>query len=598
MEAATRSPGWVTSTPTRCLQRPSFRFTQQKAAPGFIVPTGIATDDTTKAYFGKLAQSARLISLLGFWEIRRLFPGTDSRDSFCLLTLGHAEKAEFIFHAKDLADLRDTRRRFTLTPDEFRLLNPNTLTCPIFRSTRDAELTKKLYRATPVLMRDGAGSESERNPWGISFSTMFHMSNDSHLFLDQPAQGRLPLYEAKLIHHFDHRWATYTPDGDTRDLTAEEKSNPTTTITPRYWVPQREVWLKVSTLPESLRKALAERNDKVIELAVTRLLFGWWLADQAHLDVYPAWQAFSHQHPYAARVAPTSLGLCGDNAPSLEPRDGNYLPAEGSFEVVMSSERSSTAWYAVEAQALERTLAFTARYRGRLPLPVGELQDQGDVLALAERWLEASCPKWLMGWRDVCRATDERTLIASVLPLAAVNHKTPLWFAWAAPTTAHDAALLGNACALVLDYVARQKVGGTSMSYFHVKQLPLLPPERYADDDLAFIAPRVLELTFTADDLTDWARALGHDGTPFTFDPARRALLRAELDAYYARLYGLDRDELRYVLDPADVMGEDYPSETFRVLKQRELNTKGIGEYRTRRLVLNAWDRLQAGTLH
>ena len=72
--------------------------------------------------------------------------------------------------------------------------------------------------------------------------------------------------------------------------------------------------------------------------------------------------------------------------------------------------------------------------------------------------------------------------------------------------------------------------------------------------------------------------------------PDRRALLRAELDAYYAHLYGLTRDELRYILDPADLMGPDYPSETFRVLKKNEL--KEFGEYRTQRLVLEAWDRL------
>ena len=319
---------------------------------GFIVPTGIATDDTTKAYFGQLAQASRLISLYGFWEIRRLFPGTDSRDSFCLLTLGRADKAEFIFHAKDLSDLSDPRRKFTLTPDEFKLLNPNTLTCPIFRSQRDAELTKKLYRAAPVLIRDGAGHEG--NPWNISFSTMFHMSNDSHHFQNAPAADRLPLYEAKLIHHFDHRWATYKPDGETRDFLPEEKRDPTVTITPRYWVQQREVWLKVSALPEGLRKALEIRDASAIELCVTQLLFGWWLADNPELPVYPAWQLFVKQHPYAATVAPTSLGLCGDNPPSIKPLNDNYLPAEGSFEVFMSNERSSTAWYAVDPLGWER----------------------------------------------------------------------------------------------------------------------------------------------------------------------------------------------------------------------------------------------------
>jgi hypothetical protein len=63
------------------------------------------------------------------------------------------------------------------------------------------------------------------------------------------------------------------------------------------------------------------------------------------------------------------------------------------------------------------------------------------------------------------------------------------------------------------------------------------------------------------------------------------------LDAYYAKLYGLTRDELRYILDPQDVYGLDFPGETFRVLKDKEI--RQFGEYRTRRLVLEAWDRLE-----
>ncbi|WEE75744.1 N-6 DNA methylase [Comamonas testosteroni] len=428
---------------------------------GFIVPTGIATDDSTKLFFGELIQQQRLASMFGFWEIRRLFPGTDSRDSFCLLTLGSAPQANFIFHAKELADLSDERRRFSLTREHFRLINPNTLTCPIFRSARDAELTKKLYGAAPVLMKDaviaGDGKNSRVltpavNPWGISFMRMLDMANDSNLFSNEPAPDRLPLYEAKLIHQFDHRWATYTTDGNSRDMTPNEKQDPQTLVTPRYWVSKVEVEQRL--------------HDK-------------------------SW-------------------------------------AQG----------------------------------------------------------------WLMGWRDICRATDERTVIASVIPRVGVNHKTPLYFVQPTLSVAHSAALLANFDSLVLDYVARQKVGGTSLSYFYLKQLPFLQPERYANTDLAFIVPRVLELTYTAHDLSDWAKDLGYEGEPFAFDSERRAILRAELDAYYARLYGLTRDELRYILDPADVMGKDYPSETFRVLKNNE-RIPGTEQYRTQQLVLAAWDALE-----
>ncbi|WP_223880763.1 hypothetical protein [Roseococcus microcysteis] len=118
-----------------------------------------------------------------------------------------------------------------------------------------------------------------------------------------------------------------------------------------------------------------------------------------------------------------------------------------------------------------------------------------------------------------------------------------------------------------------------------------MPPDVYTPDRLAFVVPRVLELTYTSRALAPFARDLGHEGPPFAWNEDRRAHLRAELDAFYARAYGLTRDELRYILDPADVKGADYPSETFRVLKQNEIRQHG--EYRTGRLVLAAWDRME-----
>ncbi len=123
-----------------------------------------------------------------------------------------------------------------------------------------------------------------------------------------------------------------------------------------------------------------------------------------------------------------------------------------------------------------------------------------------------------------------------------------------------------------------------------MKQLPVLPPSAYTPADIAYIAPRVLELVYTAYDLRPFAEDMGYHNEPFRWDEVRRAQLRAELDAYYARLYGLTRDELRYILDPKEVHGEDFPGETFRVLKEKEIRL--YGEYRTRRLVLDAWDKL------
>jgi len=423
---------------------------------GFIVPTGIATDASTQAYFGHISQTGRLVSLLDLENREAVFPGVHHSYKFCLLTLGQAEQAEFVFFATQVSQLADPRRRFSLTPEEFRLINPNTLTCPVFRSERDAELTKKLYRAAPVLIQEAVKSGSkviqpEQNPWGIEFMRLLDMSNDSHLFKDQPGEHDLPLYEAKLIHHFDHRFATYDADGKTRDLTAAEKQDPDLGIQPRYWVARSEVEAKLK----------------------------------------------------------------------------------------------------------------------------GKEWDRD----------------WLMGWRDITNATNERTVIASVIPLAGVGNKIPLYLLGVKVTPQQSAVFLGNLSALVFDFVARQKIGGTTLNYFYMKQFPVLPPESYSQADLDFIVPRVLELTYTSHDLRGWARDLGYHGEPFTWNDKRRSQLRAELDAYYAKLYGLTRDELRYILDPADIMGDDYPSETFRVLKNKEL--KEFGEYRTQRLVLEAWDALQ-----
>ena len=142
---------------------------------------------------------------------------------------------------------------------------------------------------------------------------------------------------------------------------------------------------------------------------------------------------------------------------------------------------------------------------------------------------------------------------------------------------------------LALDFTARHKVGGTHLNFFICKQLAILPPSHYKPADINFIQPRVLELVFTATDLAPFANDLGHKGKPFAWAPDRRAILRAELDAYYAKLYGLTRDELRYILDPSDIYGDDYPSVTFPGLKRNEV--RDFGEYRTRRLVLEAWDK-------
>jgi hypothetical protein len=195
---------------------------------------------------------------------------------------------------------------------------------------------------------------------------------------------------------------------------------------------------------------------------------------------------------------------------------------------------------------------------------------------------------WLVGWRDVTSAKLERTFVTSVIPRVAVGHKLPLYFMSTEPKL--SSALIANLSSIVFDYFVRLKMGGTSLIQSYFKQFPVLPPSTYGKGELAFIVPRVLELTYTSHSIAPFAHDLGYDGPPFIWDEDRRAQLRAELDAWYARAYGLTRDELRYVLDPKEVMGAEYPSETFRVLQKNEIAK--YGEYRAARLVLAAYDQL------
>lgn len=431
---------------------------------GLVLPSGIATDDSTKAFFQKIVDENRLASLVGFDNERRIFPAVHPDTPFCLLTLGKPVSGiRFAHYVLSVDDLEDSRRFFTLSPTDIKRLNPNTRTCPIFRSHADAEITKRIYERLPILW---AEQGLDGNPWEIAFRQgLFNMASDSHLFRNGRRRHELsdpvPLYEAKLVHQFDPRWASYTLDGDSaRELTDAEKNDAGLSVQPRYWVERSAV------------------EDRLLEKGWTR--------------------------------------------------------------------------------------------------------------------------QWLLGWRDITNATNERTVIASIIPRVGVGDTFLLLLANVAPSG--SALLLADQCSLVHDYVARQKVGGTHLKYHVKRQLPNVPPSSYGSEVRNAIVSRTLELVYTCNDMQafyndviaendSWDSRTGADrGLPWPWNPERRALLRAEIDAIYAQLYGLTRDELCFVLDPIEAMGVNYPSETFRVLKEKEIQHHG--EFRTRRLVLDAWDRM------
>ena len=138
------------------------------------------------------------------------------------------------------------------------------------------------------------------------------------------------------------------------------------------------------------------------------------------------------------------------------------------------------------------------------------------------------------------------------------------------------------------DYCLRLKQTGASVNFHFVKQLPILPPSAYEPSDIRFVVNRVARLTRNHDLINAcWLT----DQPTYAFGTAEERLqIRAELDAFYALKSGLSRDDLAFILDPQEAEGPDYPSVTFPGLRTKEM--KLYGEFRTRRLVLEAYDRL------
>jgi len=442
---------------------------------GIIVPSGIATDKTTAEFFGDLVSKNQLSSLYDIENKKKLFP-IHSMFKFCLLIMSGKvgiSQSDLTFFIHDLDELNDKSKHFTLTPTEIWSINPNTGNCPIFRTKRDAEITKGVYQRIPILINKS--KKTEVNPWAITFLRMFDMSNDSGLFKESDEldaagfelEGNhyvkdherfLPLYEAKMFQQFDHRFGSF--EG------VESRSN--------------------TNLPTP--------NDSV------------------------------HSDP-------------------------NYVVQP---------------WNWISKADIDKRVSCNV--------------------------------KSFIGYRKISNATNERTFILNALPYTAFGDSVILIFPQATPSK--KIGLIANLGCIPFDFIVRKKMGGTNLSYFILEQLPVIPPTAYTQP---LIAPRAIELTYTAWDLEPFAQdVLNEIGTdawnqwfpqnpiqnnrpqPFKWDTERRFQLRAELDAIYAHLYGITRDDLDYILG------------TFPIVKKKD--EKKYGTFRTHDLVLEYYDKYQ-GTI-
>lgn len=467
-----------------------------------VVPTGIASDNSNKAFFEYIIKAKRLDSLFGFENENFIFPSVHHSFKFCLLTITGEDisipKSKFIFFCRKIEDTKSAIRCFEIGITDITLINPNTKTCPIFRTNQDYSITLNIYKSFPIIFN----TESKANPWKIQFKQgLYNMTSDSNLFSEHNEKTVLPLYEAKMIYHFDHRYSTY--------------ENAT------------QAQLNMGTLPNLL---IEEKQD------------------------------------------PT--------------------------------KRILTRYF------------------------VGENEFEKSVVELQENYFWKR--NWFLCFRDVTSSISERTSIFSIVPKLPLGNNIPVCFS---DTTSIDSGLLlTNFNSLVFDFITRQKVAGNHLNFFIIEQLPLVAKTKYSIGLINSILPYIIELSYVAWDIKPfaddvWKEAdedlkaaitkqweankastgahewsppewceIDLDGCPlppYKWDEDRRAILKAELDAIYAKLYGLTTEELRYILDPQDVYGPDFPGETFRVLKEKEI--RKYGEYRTRRLVLEAWERLERG---
>ena len=446
---------------------------------GLLTPIGIATDNTSAPFFAERIRACSVKAFLAF-ENRRgwLFPDIHHEEQPSVIVFARSQHQfsdfEFCVRISSWEQFNDSNRRFRVSANLLREINPNTGTMPLFRTSRDAALTTAIYNRLPVLVDRSSGDAVKA--WPVKYTRMFDMTNDSGLFRTREElegqEGAWPVG--------GNRFAS--PSGD--------------------WVPLYE--------------------GKMVQI-------------------------YNHRHA-SVRVNPKNISGQGvsEKTGSATLQDSAFVPHPR---------------YWVSAIHISEDL------RGN----------------------------WRIGFNDVCNTNNARSLIACVVPDAGFGNTLPILSLEEGASTDFDLALLvANLCALVCDYVARQKIQSRHLNKYILEQLPIVPPDRYKAVHFGrktaaeIVRETVLELTYNAYDTAPFARDMGYvDETgevkpPFRWDEDRRLSLCAKLDAVFFHLYGLaDRDEVRYIYS------------TFPIVERQE--TEAYGRYRSCDLCLAWINALAAG---
>lgn len=443
-----------------------WQLTKPTGYAGLIIPTGLVSGFTYRAFLADLLRTESLVAFYGFENEDLIFPHITNKVKFGLLTMAgrdvRVEQPWFTAHIRQPAEIADPEKRYALTIDEIRAINPNTLNLPAFRWSKDAEVTAAIHMAAPILI-EKQNNTVQRNDWKVRFKRMFDMANDSGHFIDhedvapliKERRGALavlddgrhiyPLYEGKMFWHFDHRYGTYEYQTEAQAnkgvlprVTEDQHLNPCYQIQPQYWI------------------------------------------------------------------------------------DGALTEA-----------------------------------------------------ALSEEALH----QWFFTWRDL--GPSERSLVGTIIPRTAAGHKAPIMICDHSP---EDRVILATVLSsLAVDYCVRQKTN--AMTFFVVEQAAVLDRSLFSEqlawlDGSAseWLLLRALELFYTNHELSALGKELGRGHPPFIWDSRRRSLIQAEIDALMLHLYALDRKQAEWVLD------------SFTVLRKYE--ERDYGEFRTKRLVLTAYEAM------
>lgn len=439
---------------------------------GLLTPSGISADKGAAEFFKSISQTGRLGALFDFENKKVFFPDIHASFKFSVLVFGGShrvfKRTACAFYLHSVRELT-TDRLLELSADDFRLVNPNTGGAPIFRTRRDAEITTRIYRDFPILARHEDGKASK--VWPVRYMSMFHMTNDSHLFKRKDelekegwypvSCGRwrrgeaeaVPLYVGRMVHQFDHRAASVVVnEANIHNVASSGASVESDRVDPHF-SPTPQFWITNSDIPASGRR------------------------------------------------------------------------------------------------------------------------------------------EWSLAFRDIARATDARTCIASIIPSTAAGNTLPLIVP--DPDAARDYAkfaplLLANLNSMAFDYVVRQKAQSTHLNWYILEQLPVVRADAF-DQTIGdvrisdFVRSEVLILTYTAHDLAPFGRDLGHGGPPFVWNEDDRRDRIARLDALFFHLYRIGKDDADYILG------------TFPIV--REQDEAAFGRYLTRDLILAYMNAIAARDL-